>query len=185
MPQITQLSMVFASQLFWLTLVFGIIFFGIGRAMLPKIRSTIKARDSRVADDLERAQAARSAAEGTEAAWRERMDESRADAARIAQAARQESAREAEVRIKAALDEIDAKVDQARLRIRSAVEGARAELEATAVEAAQEMVEKLTGLKIDRRDAANAVAQELAAIDRIDQPRARPVEQPRVAAGGG
>jgi F-type H+-transporting ATPase subunit b len=114
------------------------------------------------------------------------MDATRADAAGIAHKARQESAREIEVRIKAALEDIDAKVDQARLRIRSAVEAARAELDATAVEAAQEMVEKLTGLKVDRRDAAKAVADELAATPRTDQPGARPVERPapNAAVGG-
>ena len=40
MPQITQLADVFASQLFWLTVMFGLIFFGVGRGMLPKINST-------------------------------------------------------------------------------------------------------------------------------------------------
>ena len=41
MPQITQLPFIFFSQLFWLAIVFGIIFFGIGRGMLPKIQSTV------------------------------------------------------------------------------------------------------------------------------------------------
>src|SRR5258705_2929754 len=74
MPQIVQLPYIFASQLFWLAVVFGIIFFVIGRGMLPKIQSTVELREKQIADDLERAQAARSEAEETEAAWRARMD---------------------------------------------------------------------------------------------------------------
>ena len=73
MPQITQLPIIFFSQLFWLLLVFGIIFFGIGRGMLPKIQSTVEAREKRIADDLARAQAARTEAEKTEEAWRARQ----------------------------------------------------------------------------------------------------------------
>ena len=50
--------------------------------------------------DLERAQAARAAADETEAAWRARMDAARAEAARLAQEAKQASARETEAKVK-------------------------------------------------------------------------------------
>lgn len=161
MPQITQLPLIFASQLFWLALVFGFIFFVMGRGMLPKIRSTVKARETKIADDLEQAKAARARAEETEAEWRARMDDARRDAALVAQEARRQSALETEARVREALNEIDAKVEGARSRIRAAVQAARAEMEIVATEAAQQMVEQLTGLKIDRKDAAKAIAAEL------------------------
>ena len=44
MPQINQLSDVLYSQLFWLLLTLAVIYFGIGKAMLPKIMSTIERR---------------------------------------------------------------------------------------------------------------------------------------------
>jgi F-type H+-transporting ATPase subunit b len=169
MPQISQLSEVFSSQLFWLALVFGLIFFGIGRGMLPKIHSVVDARDNQVASDLERAKAARGSAEETEARWRTRMDEARVEASRIAQEAKRESARETEQRVTAALNQIDAKVDQARQRIRDAVSAARAEMEAVAVEAAQEMVQQLTGIKVAKKDAAQAVEAELQVMTTIDR----------------
>ena len=78
MPQISQLPVIFFSQLFWLLVVFGVIFFGIGRGMLPKIQSTVDAREKKIAEDLSQAQAARAGAEETEAAWRARMDAARA-----------------------------------------------------------------------------------------------------------
>src|SRR5687768_11608402 len=113
MPQIEQLPFIFASQLFWLAVVFGIIFFGIGRGMLPKIQSTVELREKKIAEDLERAQAARAAAEETEEAWRARMDAARAEAARIAQEARQASARETEAKVGKAAEKINAKVEKA------------------------------------------------------------------------
>jgi len=106
MPQITQLPFIFASQLFWLAVVFGLIFFVVGRGMLPKIQSTVDAREKKIADDLARAQAARAAAEDTEAAWRARMDAARADAGRIAQEAKQDSARKTEAKVRKAADKI-------------------------------------------------------------------------------
>ena len=58
MPQIAQLLETYASQIFWLLIVFGAIYFGIGRGMLPKIEATVDARQTRVAGDLAAAEAA-------------------------------------------------------------------------------------------------------------------------------
>ncbi len=161
MPQINQLPLIFWSQLFWLAVVFGIIFFVIGRGMLPKIQGTVELRDAKIAEDLERAQTARSEAEATEAEWRARMDTARAEAARLAQEAKQASAHETEAKIGAAADKINAKVESAEARIRDAVQSARAEIEAVAAEVTQEMVVRLTGIQVDRAEAANAVKAEL------------------------
>jgi F-type H+-transporting ATPase subunit b len=161
MPQINQLSEIFFSQLFWLLLVFGFIYFVIGRGMVPKIQSTVEAREKRVSDDLERAQAARKAAEETEADWRARMDAARVEAAKLAQDARQESARQTEAKVKKAADKINLKVEAAEKKIRDALQSARAEIETVAAEAAQDMVGRLTGIKVDKKDAAAAVKAEL------------------------
>src|SRR5215217_2628986 len=150
MPQIEQLPFIFFSQLFWLAVVFGILFFVIGRGMLPKIQGTVQLRDAKIAEDLERAQAARSEAEGTEAEWRQRMDAARAEAARLAHEAKQASARDTE-----------AKVESAQQRIREAFGSARSEIEAVAADATQEMVARLTGIQVDSNEAANAVKAEL------------------------
>jgi F-type H+-transporting ATPase subunit b len=161
MPQLSQLSEVYLSQLFWLAIALAFIFFVIARGMVPKIQATVDAREKKIGDDLERAQAARAEADQTEAAWRERMDTARADAARIAQEARQASASETEAKVKAAADKINGTVEAAEVRIRDAVHSARAELEAVAAEATQEMVARLTGIQVDRAEAAEAVKAEL------------------------
>jgi F-type H+-transporting ATPase subunit b len=161
MPQITQLPFIFFSQLFWLLLVFGIIFFGVGRGMLPKIQSTVDAREKKIAEDLERAQAARAKADETEAAWRARMDAARAEAAQLSQEARQASAKDTEAKVKKAADKISLKAEAAEAKIRDAVTAARAEIEAVAAEAAQDMVQRLIGVTIDKKDAATAVKAEL------------------------
>ena len=157
MPQLTQLPDVFWSQLFWLAVVFGIIFFGIGLGMLPKIESTVAARDGKVADDLAGAEAARAAANETEAAYQHKVEESRLEAIALTQASKQESTREAELRIKAADAEIAERSGAAEERIRKASAAAMTEIETIAAEAAQELVAKLAGLKVGRDSAATAV----------------------------
>ena len=161
MPQLSQLSQVYLSQFLWLAIALAFIFFVIARGMVPKIQATVDSREKRIASDLGAAQAARAAADETEAAWRARMDAARADAARLTQDAKQESARETEAKVKAAADKLGVKLESAEGRIGEAMNAARAEIEAVAAEAAQEMVVRLTGIKVDSKDAAQAVKAEL------------------------
>jgi F-type H+-transporting ATPase subunit b len=160
MPQLSQLPDVLLSQLFWLAIGLGFIFFVIARGMVPKIQATVDAREKRIAEDLERAQAARAAADETEEAWRLRMDAARIEAARIAQEAKQASARDTEAKVKAVGDKLAKKIESAEGKIRQARESARAEIEAVAAEATREMVARLTGLKIEANEAAQAVKAE-------------------------
>ena len=161
MPQLNQLPEIFWSQLFWLAVVFGIIFFVIGRGMVPKIQSTVDAREKQIADDLEKAQAARAAADQTEEAWRERMDAARAEAARIANEAKQASALDTEAKVKKAADKLALKVEASEKKLGEAVLSARAEIEAVAAELTQDLVSRLTGMKVEKKDAADAVKAEL------------------------
>lgn len=161
MPQLSQLSEVYLSQFLWLAIALAFIFFVIARGMVPKIQATVDAREKRIADDLEGAQKARAAADETEAAWRERMDAARSEAARIAQDAKAESGRDTEAKVKAAADKINVKVESAQAAIRDALGSARSEIESVAAEATQEMVRRVTGLAIDKKEAAAAVKAEL------------------------
>jgi F-type H+-transporting ATPase subunit b len=161
MPQLTQLPEIWWSQLFWLAVVFGIIFFAIGLGMVPRIQSTVDAREKKVTDDLERAQAARQAADATEAAWRERMDVARAEAAKVSNEAKQSSAKDTESKVRKAAEKINAKTEAAQAKLRTAVKGARAGIETVAAEAAAEMVSRLTGNVVAPQDAAQAVKAEM------------------------
>ena len=157
MPQINQLPDIFFSQLFWLAVVFGIIYFWIGRGMVPKIQSVVEDRDRKIADDLAAAQRAREEAEASEEAYRARIDASRSEAMKVAQDAKNQAALDTEKRLKAVDEKIGKKIADAEAKIRDAADKARRDLEPVAAEAASELVAKLTGQKIAAADAAPAV----------------------------
>ncbi|HEY1144647.1 MAG TPA: ATPase [Sphingomicrobium sp.] len=157
MPQIEQLPIIFFSQLFWLAVVFGIIYFFVGRGMVPKIRSVVDQRDAKIAEDLAAAQKAREDAEAAEAAYRERLEASRGEALKLAAEAKQQAALESEKRLKAIDEQIDVRVAEAQARIGAAAEDARRELEPVAAQAASELVSKLTGQSIAAAEAQPAV----------------------------
>ena len=161
MPQLNQLSDVLYSQLFWLAIGLGFIFFVVARGMVPKIQATVDAREAKIAGDLAAAEAARADAEAKEAAWREQLDAARAEAAKVTQEAKASSSLETEAKVKKSADKIAKKVEAAEAKIRTSVTSARAEIEAVAAELTQDMVGRLTGMAVDKKDAAAAVKAEL------------------------
>ena len=157
MPQIAQILETYASQIFWLLIFFGLTYFGIGKAMLPRIEATVEARDGKIADDIAAAVRAHAQADETEAAYRAKMDAARAAAQKATQEAKAASALEAETRVKAADAELAAKSAEADARIAAAQTQALAGIEDVAAEAAQEIVGKVSGVAVSRDEAASAV----------------------------
>ncbi|WP_156679563.1 ATPase [Sphingomonas profundi] len=162
MPQIAQIAATYASQIFWLLIVFGLIYFGIGKAMLPKIESTVDARDKKIADDLATAQRARAEADATEEAYRAAMDAARASALKATQEAKAQAARDSEAKVKARDAELAAQNEAATARIATSRADALASIEDVAAEAVQDIVSRISGVTVDRGEAQGAVRSALA-----------------------
>lgn len=161
MPQIAQLAETYASQIFWMLVFFGFVFFVIGRGMVPKVMATVEARDTQIASDLAAADAARKAADAEEEAWRVQANKQRAEAQALIAQAKADAAKASETRLAAAGTKIDAWIAEADARIAAARSGALGEIEAVASEAAQDIVSRVAGLKVDARAAASAVKEAL------------------------
>lgn len=161
MPQIAQLGETYASQIFWILLIFGFVFFVIGRGMVPKVMATVSLRDKQISDDLAAAQAARGQADAEEEAWRKRENENRAKAQAIIAEAKAAAAKTTEGRLAEANARIDAQMDEAEARIAKARDGAMAEIETVATEAANDIVQRLAGVSVDDASARAAVKEAL------------------------
>ncbi|WP_133365102.1 ATPase [Qipengyuania sediminis] len=164
MPQIAQLADTYASQIFWLLVFFGFTFFVVGRGMVPRVLATVEARDTQIAADLAAAQAARDEADRQEEAWRMRENANRADAQALLAKAKAEAAAATEQRLAAAQSRIDARLAEAETRIATARDAAMTEIEAVAVEAAQDIVERLAGVRVAEPQANAAVKEALAHV---------------------
>ena len=162
MPQIAQLTEVYASQIFWVLVFFGITFFLIGRGMLPKVMGTVALRDKQIADDLAAAQGARDAADEREEAWRERENENRAKAQGLIGEAKAKAAAASAKKLSAAQKRLDTKLAKAETAIDEARTSAMAEVEDVAAEATQDIVARLAGATVDKRSARAAVKKALA-----------------------
>ena len=161
MPQIAQLAETYSSQIFWLLVIFGLVFFVIGRGMVPKVMDTVSLRDQQIAGDLAAAQAARDAADEQEEAWRKRENENRANAQAVIAEAKAKAAAETEKKLAAAQKRIDKKLAEAEARVEAARADAATEIEAVASDAAQAIVEQLAGIKVPEQNAEAAVKKAL------------------------
>ena len=161
MPQIAQLSETYASQVFWLLVFFGLIFFVIGRGMVPRVMAMVEARDAQIAADLAAAESARRAADASEQAWAVQSATQRAEAQALIAKAKAEATHAGEIRLAAAAKATDARIAEADGRISAARASALGELEAVASEAAGDIVARLAGLTVDAGVTRSAVKEVL------------------------
>ena len=120
MPQIAQLAETYSSQIFWLLVIFGFVFFVVGKGMVPKVMGTVELRDQQISADLAAAEAARHHADAEEDAWRKRENENRAQAQALVAKAKAEAASASEQKLSAAQAQIDKKLDEAEAKIAEA-----------------------------------------------------------------
>ena len=158
MHQLTQLGLVYQSQWFWLLLVLAVIYFFVGRGIVPKVEATVDLRDAQIAADLAEAERLREEADATEEGWRAKINAAHAEAHELAHAAKDRSLRDTEKKVAAADKKLAGEADKAAAALDEARKDALGEIEAMAAEAAREIVAKLTGADVDAKTARTAVA---------------------------
>lgn len=149
---------VFAPQLVWLVIAFGVFYLAMARFGLPTVSRVLEERVERVAEDRDQAESLRHESEEA----RRARDAALADARR--KAAETVAAAEARAREEAAkkLADLDAALgrtlDTASANIAATREAARDEVASIAGEACRAVVGKLTGAEIERAAADKAIA---------------------------
>lgn len=157
MPQIAQLAATYSSQIFWLLLTFGFVFFVVGVGMVPKVQSTVDARDKKIGDDLASAKANFVAADDLEASWRSRTNEARAEAQQVLADAKATAARETEAHLAEADKAIAKKIAAAEAGVAQARVEAMGAIETVAADAAAEMALRVAGAQVSPQAASEAV----------------------------
>lgn len=150
MPQLSQAGELYASQFFSLAIVFALIYFGIGKAMVPRIERTVDDRQARIAGDLDAASGARERLGALEASYQAGLEAARAQAqARLAEA-RERAQGAASAQVKAADAEDGALIEAALARVAEARGAALGEIAEGAADAAEAIVARLSGISVDR-----------------------------------
>lgn len=145
----------FSSQIIWLALVFGALYYLMSRIALPRVAGILEAREARIEGDLASAEAARKAAEDARESHDRMLADARARAQATAQEANARLAAESEARRKRLADELDGRLAVAESQIGEMRAAAMSNVGAVAREAASAIVTQLTG----RAPSADAIAK--------------------------
>ena len=148
----------FPSQLLWLAITFGTLYYVMSKIALPKVGAVIENRKARIAKDLNDAAAMQQQADAAARAHEKTLADARAKAQGLAQAARDKLAAEAEVKRKTLEDELAAKLAVAEQQIAATRAQAMSNVESIARDAAGAIFERILGRPADSNAIAAAVA---------------------------
>jgi F-type H+-transporting ATPase subunit b len=147
----------FGSQLFWLAITFGLLYYLMAKIALPRIGTILEDRNDRIADDLAEAEKLKQETDEAIATYEQALGEARQNAHGIAQAARDK----AKAKIEANRHRIDVdlgeKIKAAEAGIAAVTATALADVDAIAREATEALVEELVGGSSSKADIAAAV----------------------------
>lgn len=150
-------SETFASQLFWLTITFALMYFAFSRRSLPAISGTIENRREHVQNDLETAERLREEAETVQAHYEEALQNARNESARLLNDAIHGTKEEGEAALARLREEGEKEVVALEERLQQSSATACAEMDKIAAEIARETAEKIFGISTDIAKAQNVV----------------------------
>lgn len=163
LPQLTQTD-TFASQIFWLIVTFGALYYIMARLVLPRLGQVVEGRREKVDDDLGRAERLRAEAEEVMQAYEKALATAREEAGVLLKAAGDEAKAQATRRLEAFRREQAEQGRREEAVIEEAVARAVGELAGMASEAARAVTQKLI-------DVAPPAPAARAAVDEVLEAR--------------
>lgn len=142
------------SQLFWLALLFGVLYWLMSTYFLPRIGATIEERRDRIADDLDQAAESKQQAEDAEKAYAKALADATAKAQAIAADTRAKLAEE----IAELSAEADAKANATLAEAEARIAAMKADASKKVREAAMETARAVVAALIDETPTSEAVA---------------------------
>jgi F-type H+-transporting ATPase subunit b len=162
MPQLDFSNPLMISQIVWLLIIFGLLYFILSNYALPRVEAVLEDRRARIAADLDAARAAKAEADAALAAHAEATAKARAEAQAAIAAATAQAHAEAQTRADALNAKLNAQIATSEARITAARDAAMGALRQVASETAENLVAKLTG-RADPAAVGRAVDTALAA----------------------
>lgn len=148
----------YPSQLLWLALTFGFLWYMMAKVIVPRLGGIIETRAAKIAADLAEAQRLKGETEAAIKGYEKALADARANAQGIANETRAKLNAEVDAKRQAAEADLAGKLTAAEARIGEIKAKALAEVGGIATETANAVVEHLTGSTGAGSDVAAAVA---------------------------
>ena len=137
------------SQIFWLTLTFGILYLVLSKLILPKISANLESRKSQILENIEAAEKQREDCEKKLKEYEEIISKSKLDAKTIFNQAREKVSKDINVKREVLDKQIDNEILKAEDEIKTLRESAPEKINKIAIETSSELIQKLIGAEVN------------------------------------
>ena len=153
------------SQIFWLTITFGILYIVLSKLILPKISSNLEQRKSQISDNIEAADKQREASETKLKEYDEIILKSKNEAKNIYNQAREKAIKDINVKKEILDKQIEEEIKKAEDEISELKQGAPEKITKIAIETSSELIQKLIGNEINN-SSISAIVDDLSKKNR-------------------
>ena len=147
----------YPSQLFWLALTFGFLFWFMSKIIVPRIGGILEMRQDRIAQDLDKAHELKSEADEAIAAYEQELADAKASANEIGSKARDTAKAAAEAERQKIEKKLGEQLAEAEKRIADIRDKAMADLGEIATETTQAVVAQLIGGSVTKAEVTKAL----------------------------
>ena len=137
------------SQIFWLTLTFGILYVVLSKLILPKISTNLELRKSQIQENIEAAEKQRESSESKLKEYESIILKSRLEAKNIFKHAREKALKDLNSKKEVLDKQIDEEIKKAEQEIELLKKSAPEKTNRIAIEASSELVKKLMGAEVN------------------------------------
>ena len=137
------------SQIFWLTLTFGILYVVLSKLILPKISANLELRKSQIQENIGAAEKQRESSETKLKEYDEIVSKSKLDAKNIFNDAREKALKSINSKKETLNKQIDEEIKKAEQEIKILKKSAPAKINKIAIETSSELMKKLIGSDVN------------------------------------
>ena len=137
------------SQIFWLTLTFGILYLVLSKLILPKISANLETRKSQILENIEAAEKQREDNEMKLKEYEEIISKSKLEAKTIFNQAREKALKDINAKKEVLEGQIDEEINKAEKEIKTLRNGAPDKINKIAIETSSELIQKLIGAEVN------------------------------------
>ena len=137
------------SQIFWLTLTFGILYIVLSNLILPKISDNLESRKSQILENIEAAEKQRENSEAKLKEYEEIVLKSKLEAKSIFNQAREKALKDINAKKDVLDKQIDDEISKAEQEIKSLRDGAPDKINKIAIDTSSELIQKLIGAEVN------------------------------------
>ena len=148
------------SQIFWLTLTFGILYIILSKLILPKISANLELRKSQIQENIEAAEKQRESCESKLKEYDQIILKTKLEAKNIFKDARDKALKDINSKKEVLDNQIDVEIKKAEQEIELLRKGALEKINKIAIETSSEIIQKLIGADINN-SSLSAIVEDL------------------------